>query len=96
MQQELQAQDALLDELEVGVGRLKMTSSAIHAEATEQTKLLGEVEAETELADHELHAEVLQLTSKKLAEEKALWKWQLLVVGEVFLLVLLLLKGLMP
>lgn len=96
MQQELQAQDSLLDELEVGVGRLKLTSSAIHAEATEQTKLLGEVEEEAELADHELHEKVLKLTSQKLKEDKALWKWQLIVAGEVFLMVLLLLKGLMP
>jgi hypothetical protein len=87
-------QDALIDELAVGVGRLKNQSAAIGDEARMHVNLLGDMENNLDAAHASLDAETRR--AARVKEDQSLWRLQLIVAGLFILLVLLILMGLSP
>jgi hypothetical protein len=87
-------QDALIDELAVGVGRLKNQSVAIGEEARMHVNLLGDMESNLDAAQASLDAETRR--AARVKEDQSLWRLQLIVAGLFILLVLLILMGLSP
>mmetsp|Transcript_22041 Transcript_22041/g.28533 ORF Transcript_22041/g.28533 Transcript_22041/m.28533 type:complete len:115 (-) Transcript_22041:296-640(-) len=94
MQQMLEQQDDNLDELATGMDHLKNTTKAIHEEATEQTRLLGGMEGDTDKAQDELDKDI-RLTTERIGQDQSVFKLNVIIAGEAVLLVLILLKGLM-
>mmetsp|Transcript_17333 Transcript_17333/g.47319 ORF Transcript_17333/g.47319 Transcript_17333/m.47319 type:complete len:95 (+) Transcript_17333:1-285(+) len=93
MQEALQKQDDMLDELAVGVDRLKNTTKAVHDEAQEQDRLLGDIEGDANKAETELHSDTI-LATARIKEDQSVWKLQMVVVGLSVFTALILLKGL--
>ena len=87
-------QDALIDELAVGVGRLKNQTVAIGEEARMHVNLLGDMEENLDAAQASLDAETRR--AARVREDQSLWRLQLIVAGLFILLVLLILMGLSP
>mmetsp|Transcript_35352 Transcript_35352/g.76334 ORF Transcript_35352/g.76334 Transcript_35352/m.76334 type:complete len:209 (+) Transcript_35352:198-824(+) len=88
----LRQQDDMIDELAVGVGRLKNQTHLIHQEATSQVRLLDEMENNVDLANQGLEEETRR--AMRLKEEKSVWRLHLIIVGLSVLLFLLILMGL--
>jgi len=88
----LRQQDDMIDELAVGVGRLKNQTHLIHQEATSQVGLLDEMDNNVDLANQGLEEETRRAMSLK--EEKSVWRLHLIIVGLSVLLFLLILMGL--
>ena len=88
----LQQQDDMIDELAVGVGRLKQQSQMIGEEAKLHLNLLGDMENQADRA----HAGLTQETQRadQLKEQQSVFRLQMVIVGLSILLVILLLKGL--
>jgi hypothetical protein len=91
MQMAMQQQDAMIDELAVGVGRLKNQSLAISDEANMHNRLLNEMDSNLDSAHQGLLDETAR--AQRLRDDASVWKLQLIVAGLVVLLVLLLLMG---
>lgn len=88
----LQQQDAMIDELAGGVGRLKTQTQLIGDEAKLHTTLLGDMESNVEAAQHSLNQETRR--AELVRENQSVWRLQLIVAGLVILFVLLILMGL--
>jgi hypothetical protein len=94
MQLAMQQQDAMIDELAVGVGRLKHQTHAIHDEAGMHVNLLSEMESNLDAAQQGLEDETRR--AARLKEDQNVWRLQLIVAGLSILLVLEILMGLSP
>jgi hypothetical protein len=90
----MQQQDEMIDELAVGVSRLRDQTQVIGDEARMHVNLLGEMETNLAAAHCGLDEETKR--AAKLKEDQSVWKLQLIVAGETILLVLLLFLGLSP
>lgn len=88
----LQQQDDMIDELGVGVARLKNQTILINDEARLHTNLLGQMEDNVEAAQLGLEGETRR--AELVRENQSLWRLQLIVAGLSILLVLLILMGL--
>lgn len=92
MQMAMQQQDAMIDELAIGVGRLKNQTMAISEEATMHNRLLNDMDSNLDTAQQGLLDETNR--AQRLREDQSVWKLQLIVAGLVVLLILLILMGL--
>ncbi|KAL7517633.1 hypothetical protein ACHAWX_002543 [Stephanocyclus meneghinianus] len=88
----LRQQDDMIDELAIGVGRLKTQTSLIHQEANAHVRLLDEMDHNVDLANQGLEDETRRATM--LREETSVWRLHLVIVGLSVLLFLLILMGL--
>ena len=88
----LRRQDDMIDELAVGVGRLKNQTNLIHQEASSHVRLLDEIDSNVDLANRGLEEETRR--AMRLREEKSVWKLHLIIVALSVLLFLLILMGL--
>jgi hypothetical protein len=89
---QLAQQDEMIDELAVGVSRLKEQSQLIGDEAKLHLNLLGDMENQVDVARAGLEGETRR--ADQLRENQSIWRLQLVVVGLSVLLVLLILTGL--
>jgi hypothetical protein len=87
----MQHQDAMIDELAVGVGRLRDQTRVIGEEARLHVNLLNDMETNLDAAHESLDAETRR--AAQLREDKSLWRLQLIVAGLAVTFVLLLLLG---
>ena len=94
MVQALSQQDAMIDQLAVGVGRLKNQSMAIGEEADAHVNLLDQMDTGLDLAHEQLQNETRRAAS--IRQEGSLWRLQLIVAGLFLLLVLEIFLGLTP
>jgi hypothetical protein len=90
----MQQQDDMIDELAVGVSRLRDQTQVIGDEARMHVNLLGEMETNLEAAHSGLDEETKR--AAKLKEDQSVWRLQLLLAGETVLFVMLLFLGLSP
>eukprot|EP00581_Thalassiosira_minuscula_P000790 CAMPEP_0183742514 /NCGR_PEP_ID=MMETSP0737-20130205/64737_1 /TAXON_ID=385413 /ORGANISM="Thalassiosira miniscula, Strain CCMP1093" /LENGTH=169 /DNA_ID=CAMNT_0025978101 /DNA_START=175 /DNA_END=681 /DNA_ORIENTATION=- len=67
----LRQQDEMIDDLAVGVGRLKNQTNLIHQEANSHVRLLDEMDANVDLANQGLEEETRR--AMRLREEKSVW-----------------------
>jgi len=88
----MQQQDQMIDELGVGVGRLKNQTQLISDEARLHTTLLGDMENNVEAAQYSLNQETRR--AELVRENQSVWRLQLIVAGLVILFILLILMGL--
>ncbi|KAL7535316.1 hypothetical protein ACHAWF_005132 [Thalassiosira exigua] len=88
----LRQQDDMIDELAVGVDRLKNQTNLIHQEANSHVRLLDEMDTNVDLANQGLEEETRR--AMRLKEEKSVWRLHLIIVGLSILLFLLILMGL--
>ena len=88
----LRHQDELIDDLAIGVGRLKNQTHLIHDESKAHVHLLNEMDANVDLANTGLEDETRR--AMRLREEKSVWRLHLVIVGLSVLLFLLILMGL--
>lgn len=94
MQLAMQTQDAMIDELAAGVGRLKHQTHAIHDEAGMHVNLLNEMETNLDSAQQGLEDETRR--AARIKEDQSVWRLQLIVAAESVLLVLLIITGITP
>lgn len=92
MQMAMRQQEDLIDELAVGVGRLRDQTQLIGDEARMHVNLLGDMEQNLDIAHEGLEAETRR--AERLKEDQSVWRLQLTVAGLSVLLVLLILMGL--
>lgn len=90
----MRQQDDLIDDLAVGVGRLKNQTAAIGDEARMHVNLLNDMETNLDAAHEGLEGETRR--AMRLREDSSLWRLQLIVAGLFILLILLILMGLSP
>jgi len=88
----LRHQDELIDDLAIGVGRLKTQTHMIHDESKAHVHLLHEMDTNVDLANQGLEDETRR--AMRLREEKSVWRLHLVIVGLSVLLFLLILMGL--
>lgn len=88
----LRQQDDMIDELAVGVGRLKNQTKLIGQEANSHVRLLDEIDTNVDLANQGLEEETRR--AMRLKDEKSVWRLHLIIVGLSVLLFLLILMGL--
>lgn len=88
----MRQQDDLIDELAVGVGRLKDQTLLIGEEARMHVNLLGDLEQNLHVAHGGLETETRR--AARLKEDQSVWRLQLTLAGLSVLLVLLILVGL--
>jgi len=91
MQLAMRQQDELIDELAVGVGRLKNQTITIGDEAKMHVNLLHDMEQNLDLAHEGLEGETRR--AARLREDQSVWRLQLIVAGLFILLILLILMG---
>mmetsp|Transcript_27650 Transcript_27650/g.45732 ORF Transcript_27650/g.45732 Transcript_27650/m.45732 type:complete len:120 (-) Transcript_27650:128-487(-) len=82
----IQQQDSMIDELAVGVSRLRDQSSAIGDEARLHTSLLNDTEANLDAAHQGLGDETRR-AARLRTDADGLWKLQLIVAGLFILFV---------
>jgi hypothetical protein len=87
----LQNQDSIIDQLSVGLGRLRDQSQAIGDEAGLQTQLLNDMENNMDNAHEVLGVEARR--AAQLREDGSIWKLQLIIAGLFISFVLLILLG---
>ena len=88
----LKHQDDMIDELAVGVGRLKNQTHMIHQETNAHVRLLDEMDNNVDMANAGLEDETRR--AMRLKEESSVWRLHLVIVGLSVLLFLLILMGL--
>jgi hypothetical protein len=91
MDMAMRQQDAMIDELAVGVGRLRDQTQIIGDEARLHVNLLHDMEGNLDAAHAGLDAETRH--AAQLKDDNSLWKLQLIVAGLSVTFVLLLLLG---
>ncbi|CAJ1947397.1 unnamed protein product [Cylindrotheca closterium] len=91
MQDAINRQDDMIDELAIGVSRLRDQTQVIGDEARMHVNLLNDMESNLDSAHAGLEAETRR--AAQLQEDKSVWRLQLTVAGLSVLLVLLLLAG---
>jgi hypothetical protein len=87
----LQKQDSMIDQLSVGLGRLRDQSQAIGDETGLQTQLLDDMESNMDNAHEVLGAEARR--AAQLRQDGSVWKLQLIVAGLSISFVVLILLG---
>jgi hypothetical protein len=87
----MRQQDAMIDELAVGVGRLRDQTQVIGDEARLHVNLLNDMETNLDAAHAGLDAETRR--AAQLKEDNSLWRLQLIVAGLSVTFVLLFLLG---
>ena len=90
----MQQQDAMIDELAMGVGRLRDQTQVIGDEARMHVDLLGDMEQNLDAAHEGLDAETRR--AARLTEDQSVWRLQLIVAGLFVLFVLLFFLGMSP
>jgi len=90
----MQQQDAMIDELAVGVGRLRDQTQVIGDEARMHVDLLNDMEQNLDTAHDGLDAETRR--AARLKEDRSVWRLQLIVAGLFVLFVLLFFMGMSP
>ena len=90
----MRQQDDLIDDLAVGMDRLKNQTVAIGDEARMHVNLLNDMETNLDSAHASLQGETNR--AMRLREDSSLWRLQLIVAGLFILLILLILMGLSP
>jgi outer membrane murein-binding lipoprotein Lpp len=90
----MQQQDAMIDQLAVGVSRLKNQTLAIGEEATLHVNLMTDMESGLDAAHQGLLAETRRAAT--LREDQSVWRLQLIVAGLSILLLVLIFAGLSP
>ena len=90
----MQQQDAMNDELAVGVGRLRDQTQVIGDEARMHVNLLNDMEQNLDTAYDGLDAETRR--AARLKEDQSVWRLQLIVAGMFVLFVLLFFMGMSP
>lgn len=90
--QALRHQDEMIDELAVGVSRLKDQTLLINDEANMQNRMLSDMDTDVEYARSGLEAETLR--AMKLKEDQSVWRLYLIIAGLSILLFLLIMTGL--
>lgn len=88
----MRQQDDMIEDLAVGVGRLRDQTQIIGEEARMHINLLSEMEGNLDVAHHGLEAETRR--AAQLKEDQSVWRLQLILAGLSVLLVLLILLGL--
>lgn len=88
----LRQQDEMIDELAIGVGRLKNQTHMIHQETNAHVRLLDEMDNNVDMANQGLEDETRR--AMRLREESSVWRLHLVIVGLSVLLFLLILMGL--
>eukprot|EP00525_Craspedostauros_australis_P009466 CAMPEP_0198133844 /NCGR_PEP_ID=MMETSP1442-20131203/59776_1 /TAXON_ID= /ORGANISM="Craspedostauros australis, Strain CCMP3328" /LENGTH=214 /DNA_ID=CAMNT_0043794979 /DNA_START=456 /DNA_END=1100 /DNA_ORIENTATION=- len=92
MQVAMQQQDNMIDELAVGMGRLKDQTQMIGDETNLHNRLLNDMETNLDSAHASLDAETRR--AAQLREDQSVWRLQLTVAGLFVLFILLVLMGL--
>ena len=92
MSSAMRAQDDMIDELAVGVSRLRDQTQVIGDEARMHVNLLNDMENNLDTAHAGLESETRR--AAQLKEDQSVWRLQLVVAGLSVLLVLLILTGL--
>lgn len=90
----MQQQDAMIDELAVGVGRLRDQTQVIGDEARMHVDLLNDMEQNLDTAHDGLDSETRR--AARLKEDQSVWRLQLIVAGLFVLFVLLFFMGMSP
>lgn len=90
----MQQQDAMIDELAVGVGRLRDQTQVIGDEARMHVDLLNDMEQNLDNAHDGLDSETRR--AARLKEDQSVWRLQLIVAGLFVLFVLLFFMGMSP
>jgi hypothetical protein len=90
----MRQQDDMIDELAVGVNRLKHQTVAIGDEAKLHVNLLSDMETNLDAAHAGLEGETRR--AAQLKEDQSIWRLQLIVAGLSVLLILLIFLGLSP
>lgn len=88
----LSQQDEMLDDLAMGMSRLKVQSQMIGEEAKLHLNLLNDMEQQADHAQSGLWEETQR--AQQLRERQSVWKLQCIIVALAILFVLLVLKGL--
>lgn len=91
MEQAMGRQDDMIDELAVGVSRLRDQTQVIGDEARMHVNLLNDMEANLDTAHAGLESETRR--AAQLKEDQSVWRLQLTVAGLSVLLVMLILAG---
>ena len=92
MARAMEQQDNMIDELAVGVSRLRDQTQVIGDEARMHVNLLNDMETNLDAAHVGLESETRR--AAQLKEDQSVWRLQLTVAGLSVLLVLLILMGL--
>lgn len=92
--QAMERQDAMIDDLAIGMGRLKNQTLNINEEARMHVNLLSDMDTNLDAAYAGLEDETRR--AARLREDKSVWRLQLIVAGLSILLVLLIITGLTP
>lgn len=87
----MRQQDGMIDELAVGVSRLKNQTHLIGEEANLHVNLMNDMEQNLDAAEQGLTAETRR--AAQLKQDQSVWRLQLIVAAECVLLVLLILMG---
>lgn len=90
----MQQQDAMIDELAVGVGILRDQTQVIGDEARMHVDLLNDMEQNLDSAHDGLDAQTRR--AARLKEDQSVWRLQLIVAGLFVLFVLLFFMGMSP
>jgi hypothetical protein len=90
----MEQQDAMIDELAVGVGRLRDQTQVIGDEARMHVNLLNDMESNLDSAHDGLDNETRR--AARLREDSSVWRLQLIVAGLFVLFVLLFFMGMSP
>mmetsp|Transcript_9847 Transcript_9847/g.14419 ORF Transcript_9847/g.14419 Transcript_9847/m.14419 type:complete len:204 (-) Transcript_9847:188-799(-) len=88
----LKQQDGMIDELALGVGRLKNQSHLIGEEARQHVKLLDEMDADVEKAHAGIEEETRRM--EKIRQDSSVWRLYMIIVGLSVLLFFLIILGL--
>jgi hypothetical protein len=91
MQQAMRQQDDMIDDLAVGVSRLRDQTQVIGDESRMHVNLLNDMESNLDSAHAGLESETRR--AAQLKEDQSVWRLQLTVAGLSVLLVLLILNG---
>jgi hypothetical protein len=90
----LRQQDDMIDQLAVGVNRLKQQTTIIGEEANMHVNLMNDIDDHLDATYNTIHDQTLRTAA--LREDQSVWKLQLIIVALTILLVLEILAGLSP
>jgi hypothetical protein len=90
----LRQQDDMIDQLAVGVNRLKNQTAVIGEEASMHVNLMNDMDNHLDTTYNTIHDQTQRAAS--LREDQSIWRLQLIVVALIILLILEILMGLTP
>jgi hypothetical protein len=90
----LRQQDDMIDQLAVGVNRLKQQTTIIGEEANMHVNLMNDIDDHLDTTYNTIHDQTLRTAA--LREDQSIWKLQLIIIALTILLVLEILAGLSP